>query len=119
MGLNDILGLSIKEGKPMIPYPGDKSWSGISLPWMAFGYGIKLTPLQILSFYNGVANGGEIVKPRFIYKIKNLDHLQLKHIKEILNPSICSDTTLEKVQKMMFNVVDKKWGTAQKSKVTI
>ena len=44
MGLNNALGLSIKgEGKPMIPYPGDKNWSGISLPWMAFGYGIKLT----------------------------------------------------------------------------
>ena len=83
MGLNDILGLSIKgEGKPMIPYPGDKNWSGISLPWMAFGYGIKLTPLQILSFYNGIANGGEIVKPRFIYKLKTLDHLQLKHMKK-------------------------------------
>ena len=118
MGLNDILGLSIKgEGKPMIPYPGDKSWSGISLPWMAFGYGIKLTPLQILSFYNGVANGGEIVKPRFIYKIKNPGSSSIKtYKKEILNPSICSDTTLVKVQKMMFNVVDKKWGTAHKIK---
>ena len=68
MGLNNALGLSIKgEGKPMIPYPGDKNWSGISLPWMAFGYGIKLTPLQILSFYNGIANDGEIVKNRDLY----------------------------------------------------
>ena len=79
MGLSNQLGLSIKgEGMPMIPYPGDKNWSGISLPWMAFGYGVKLTPLQILSFYNGIANGGEIVKPRFIYKIKTLDHHSLK-----------------------------------------
>ena len=36
--------------------------------------------------------------------------------KEILNPSICSDTTLAKVQKMMFNVIDKKWGTGYKIK---
>ncbi len=118
MGLNDVLGLSIKgEGKPMIPYPGDKNWSGISLPWMAFGYGIKLTPLQILSFYNGVANDGEMVKPRFINKIKNPGSSSIKVFeKEILNPSICSDTTLAKVQKMMFNVIDKKWGTANKIK---
>ena len=118
MGLNNVLGLSIKgEGKPMIPYPDDKNWSGISLPWMAFGYGIKLTPLQILSFYNGIANDGEIVKPRFIYKIKNSGSSSIKEYeKEILNPSICSDTTLIRVQKMMFNVIDKKWGTANKIK---
>ena len=118
MGLNDDLGLTIKgEGKPLIPYPGDKNWSGISLPWMAFGYGIKLTPLQILSFYNGIANGGEIVKPRFVYKIKNPGSSTIKtYEKEILNPSICSNTTLSKVQKMMFNVIDKKWGTANKIK---
>ena len=118
MGLNDDLGLTIKgEGKPLIPYPGDKNWSGISLPWMAFGYGIKLTPLQILSFYNGIANGGEIVKPRFVYKIKNPGSSTIKtYEKEILNPSICSNTTLSKVKKMMFNVIDKKWGTANKIK---
>ncbi len=118
MGLNDVLGLSIKgEGKPMIPYPGEKNWSGISLPWMAFGYGIQLTPLQILSFYNGIANGGEMVKPRFINKIKSPGSSSIKVFeKEILNPSICSDRTLGKVQKMMFNVIDKKWGTANKIK---
>ena len=118
MGLSKQLGLSIKgEGMPMIPYPGDKNWSGISLPWMAFGYGVKLTPLQILSFYNGIANGGEIVKPRFIYKIKNSGSSFIKNYeKEILNPSICSYTTLVKVQKMMFNVIDKTWGTANKIK---
>ena len=118
MGLSKQLGLSIKgEGMPMIPYPGDKNWSGISLPWMAFGYGVKLTPLQILSFYNGIANGGEIVKPRFIYKIKNSGSSFIKNYeKEILNPSICSYPTLVKVQKMMFNVIDKTWGTANKIK---
>ena len=118
MGLSNQLGLSIKgEGMPMIPYPGDKNWSGISLPWMAFGYGVKLTPLQILSFYNGIANGGEIVKPRFINKIKNSGSSFIKkYEKEILNPSICSYPTLVKVQKMMFNVIDKTWGTANKIK---
>ena len=43
------------------------------LPWMAYGYGISLTPLQTLTFYNAVANGGEMVKPRFINEISNLE----------------------------------------------
>ena len=69
MGLNDKLGVSIKgESKPKIPHPKDKDWSGLSLPWMVYGYGVLLSPLQILTFYNAVANDGEMVKPIFAKK---------------------------------------------------
>ena len=113
MGLNEKLGITISgEGQPKIPYPSDQNWNGITLPWMAYGYGVELTPLQTLAFYNAVANNGEMVKPRFIDRINSLENKTIKHFeKEVLNPSICSKETLEKVQKMMFNVVDKEWGT--------
>ena len=113
MGLNEKLGITISgEGQPKIPYPSDQNWNGITLPWMAYGYGVELTPLQTLAFYNAVANNGEMVKPRFIDRINSLENETIKHFeKEVLNPSICSKATLEKVQKMMFNVVDKEWGT--------
>ncbi|MDC1060917.1 penicillin-binding protein [Flavobacteriaceae bacterium] len=113
MGLNEKLGIAISgEGQPKIPYPSDQNWNGITLPWMAYGYGVELTPLQTLAFYNAVANNGEMVKPRFIDRINSLENETIKHFeKEVLNPSICSKATLEKVQKMMFNVVDKEWGT--------
>lgn len=118
MGLNEKLGVSIKgEGQPKIPYPTDKSWNGITLPWMAYGYGVELTPLQTLAFYNAVANNGKMVKPRFIEKIQSTDKQTIKHFeKEVINPSICSQETLTKVKEMMFNVVDKKWGTAYRIK---
>ena len=49
MGLNNMLNLSILgEASPKIPHPKDKNWNGLSLPWMAYGYGVLLTPLQIL-----------------------------------------------------------------------
>tara|TARA_A100001015_G_scaffold15234_1_gene17845 strand:- start:6553 stop:8529 length:1977 start_codon:yes stop_codon:yes gene_type:complete len=114
MGLNKPLGLPIRgEGIPKIPYPTDLDWDGLDLPWMAYGYGVSLTPLQILAFYNAIANGGEMVKPRFLNKISNFgnDPTQI-FSKSVLSPSICSKETLTKVKKMMFNVVDKKWGTA-------
>lgn len=119
MGLNKKLGLAIAgEGKPVIPYPTDKNWNGISLPWMAYGYGVELTPLQILTFYNAVANGGKMVKPRFIEKIKsNGGKVVKKFEEEVIHPSICSQETLKKVQNMMFNVVDKPWGTANNIKI--
>jgi cell division protein FtsI (penicillin-binding protein 3) len=63
-GLNKKLGISLKgEGRPKIPQPSDAGWSKLSLPWMGFGYGVSLTPLQTLTFYNAVANDGEMVKP--------------------------------------------------------
>ena len=118
MGLNKPLGLPITgEGLPKIPYPSDADWDGLDLPWMAYGYGISLTPLQTLTFYNAVANGGEMVKPRFINEISNFGNIPTKVFsKQILNPSICSSQTLTKVKNMMFNVVDKKWGTAHRIK---
>jgi len=118
MGLNKPLGLSILgEGIPKIPYPSDPDWDGLDLPWMAYGYGVSITPLQTLAFYNAIANGGELVKPRFLNQISNLGNTPTKIFsKQVLNPSICSQETLEKVQQMMFNVVDKKWGTAHSIK---
>ena len=118
MRLHRSLNISIKgEAVPKIPYPTDKDWSGISLPWMAWGYGVLLTPLQILTFYNSIANDGIMVKPKFIDRIGHLGGKpHLKFSKEILNPSICSEKTLVAVKKMLFNVVDKQWGTAHNIK---
>ncbi len=111
MGLGETLGVSIKgEGKPKIPYPGDDDWYGTTLPWMAHGYGVALTPLQTLAFYNAIANNGEMVKPRFIKEVKTWDKTREKFDKEILNPTICSKETALVVQEMMKNVV--KRGTA-------
>ena len=114
LGLNKTLGLPIKgEGIPKIPYPTDSNWDGLDLPWMAYGYGVAITPLQTLAFYNAIANDGEMVKPRFISKISNFGNLPTKVFsKHTLNPSVCSKETLNKVQQMLYNVVDKKWGTA-------
>ena len=118
MGINKPIGLPIRgEGKPKIPYPNDTDWDGLDLPWMAYGYGVAMTPLQTLTFYNAIANNGEMVKPRFIEKIGVIgESPQQIFGREILNPSICSQSTIEKVKNMMFNVVDKEWGTAHNIK---
>ncbi|MBF4985389.1 transpeptidase family protein [Nonlabens mediterrranea] len=111
MGLNKRLDLSITgEGIPRIPHPEDKHWSGTSLPWMAFGYGVHLTPLQTLTFYNAIANNGVMVKPRLIREVRSKDQLIERFDRSILNPSICSQETVDKVKVMMENVV--KRGTA-------
>lgn len=113
LGLNKPLGLPFKgEGIPKIPQPGQKGWSGISLPWMAFGYGVSVTPLQTLTLYNAVANNGEMVKPMFVQEVKEWNKTIKKFDKQIINPKICSDETLLKVRAVLQNVVKK--GTASK-----
>nr|WP_294936132.1 penicillin-binding protein [uncultured Flavobacterium sp.] len=117
MGLNKPLGLPFKgEGKPRIPQPSEKSWSAISLPWMAFGYGVSMTPLQTLTLYNAVANNGEMVKPQFVREIKEWNKTIKKYDKEVINPKICSDETLAKVKAVLGNVVKKGTGSKLYSK---
>ncbi len=118
MKINQKINIDIKgEGKPIIPHPDDENWNGISLPWMAFGYGVSLTPLQTLTFYNAVANNGEMVKPTFISSIGSFGEKPVHTIeKEIIMPSICSDETLKLVQGMLKNIVEKPWGTANNIK---
>jgi cell division protein FtsI (penicillin-binding protein 3) len=112
-GLNSRLGLPFQgEGKPYIPQPTDKEWSNISLPWMAFGYGVSITPLQTLTYYNAVANNGEMVKPQFVSEIKEWNRTVVKFNKKVINPKICSQETILKLKAVLENVV--KRGTASK-----
>ena len=112
MNLGKELGMPIKgEGKPLIRFPGDKGWSGISLAWMSHGYEVSMTPMQTLTFYNAIANDGEMVKPRLIKEVKELNRTIFKFEKEVINPSICSQETIDKVRDLLKNVVEKKHGT--------
>ncbi|MFO8002234.1 MAG: penicillin-binding protein [Marinilabilia sp.] len=112
MGLHKPLNVEIKgEGQPQIRYPEDNSWSGVTLPWMSIGYEVKMTPLQMLTFYNAVANNGRMVKPKFAQGVSQHGQMLKKYDSEILNPSICSVATLEKVRQLLKGVV--KRGTAR------
>lgn len=115
MNLNKKLGIEIAgEGNPKIKSTKDKSWSGTTLPWMSIGYEVKLTPLQILTFYNAIANNGKMVKPIFVKEIKKNGVVLKKINPKIINPSICSMTTITKVRKLLEGVVQN--GTAKNLK---
>jgi len=112
IGLNKPLGLEIYgEGTPNIKSSNDPSWSGISLPWISHGYEVALTPLQILSLYNAVANDGSFVKPRFVREIKKMGKSLERFDSQVINEKICSDRTLAKLQTMLEGVVEN--GTAK------
>lgn len=115
MNLNESLDLAIVgEPDPIIPDPRIKNgrWSGIALQWMAYGYGVSFTPLQTLTFYNAIANNGEMVKPQFLREVREFDKTIVPFKKEVINPKICSQETVDKVKKMLENVVEH--GTGKK-----
>ncbi|WP_299396711.1 penicillin-binding protein [uncultured Gelidibacter sp.] len=114
MNLNNSLDLAIVgEPEPIIPDPRIKNgrWSGIALQWMAYGYGVSFTPLQTLTFYNAIANNGEMVKPQFLREVREFDKTIVPFKKEVINPRICSQETVDKVKKLLENVVERGTGS--------
>jgi cell division protein FtsI (penicillin-binding protein 3) len=109
--LHEPLGLQIKgEGKPIIPMPGQPNWYGTTLPWMAFGYNVSLTPLQTLTLYNAIANDGEMVKPLFVSEIREWNKTIKKFEKQVINPQIASKETLSKIRAVLENAVKRGTG---------
>jgi cell division protein FtsI (penicillin-binding protein 3) len=109
------IGLEISgEGSPRIKLPKDKDWYGTTLPWMSIGYECRLTPLQILTFYNAIANNGKMVKPIFVKEIRKHGKLIKKMPVQVISESICSKETVKKAQKMLEGVVEN--GTASNLK---
>jgi len=111
LGLNEKLDIGFKgEAKPYIKYPTDKNWWGNSLVWISYGYEIQLSPLHILTFYNAVANDGKMMKPMFVEAIADNGDIEREYSPQVLKYSICSNSTLRKMQKMLEGVVER--GTA-------
>ena len=95
-------------GKSKLRKPGDRFWSRTSLPWMSFGYEVQIPPIQMLTFFNAIANDGKMVRPMFVKDIMKNDKV-VKHFEpEVVIPEICSERTLKIMQHMLYNVVNYK-----------
>ena len=107
MGLNKKVGIElVGEAEPYIKYPGDKTWSGTTLRWMSFGYELKITPLQVLAFYNALANDGKRMKPRIVKEIRNGSRVVERFEPEVVSSHICSRQTVAYMKQMMEGVVE-------------
>ncbi len=105
MGITRPLGLELKgEGIPVFKQPGQKDWWGTTLAWMSYGYECKMTPLQILTFYNAVANDGKMMKPFIVREIQEKGDVVKRTGPEVLNSSVASHDAIRKARKMLEGV---------------
>jgi cell division protein FtsI (penicillin-binding protein 3) len=111
MNINRPLNLQIGgEARPYIKNTLSKWWSALSLPWMSIGYEVALTPLQLLTLYNAVANNGVMVKPLFVKEIRKNGQVIQSFPTQVINKAIVSPATIEKAKFLLEGVVLK--GTA-------
>jgi len=110
LGITEPLGLQMMgEGIPKVKKP--EKWSGLTLPWMAHGYGLEMTPLHTLTLFNAIANGGEMIKPIIVKKVYEADREITRYRTSRIKKKICSDKTLVRMQQMLEGVVES--GTAK------
>lgn len=111
--LDKQTGIEIEgEGQPYIKdaFNKEEKWSCLSLPWMAIGYELQLTPLQILTLYNAVANNGKMMKPHIVQKVVREGKVIKEFKPVVLEKAIASHQTISKAKKALEGVV--KRGTA-------
>lgn len=104
--MDQKLGLEIPgESQPYITQPNQKAWNKLTLAWMSYGYNVQFTPLQMLTFYNGIANDGKMVKPLFIKKIVHRGKLVKEFSPVVLVEKMAKKKNITQMKKMLEGVI--------------
>lgn len=110
MGLRDSVDYTIPgANQAWIDVPNDT----VTISKMAYGYSVELSPLQMLMFYNGIANGGKMVTPLFVKEIRKNGKVIETFESTVVNSHMCDASTLEGIRECLHDVVwDNDLGTA-------
>jgi len=105
----DKLKMDIKIQEPK-PYINEKGTSVDDILRLSFGYVSVMTPMQLLTFYNGIANNGKMVKPMFVSNIAENGKIIKTFEPTIIKQKMCKEETLKNLQAILKNVVEKGTG---------
>ena len=96
-------------------YSDEDLWSGITLPWMSIGYEVRVTPLQLLAFYNAVANEGTMMKPYLVSEIQRFGETIERYKPVVLKQEIAQPSTIEAVKELLEGVIENGTGVKLKA----
>lgn len=105
MRINNPVGIEIIGEEAPTIYPPNE-WSLVSLPWMSTGYEVKLSPLQMLTFYNAVANDGKMMKPYLVSSIKEYDKEIETYEPIVIDREVVSPSTAKQLQELLKAVFE-------------
>ncbi len=110
MGLLDSVYCEIPGAdKARIDVPKDT----VTLSKMSYGYSVELSPMQLIMFYNAIANNGRMVRPMLVTSIQRNGEDVKRFKPETVKSSICSNSTLRDIRSALHDVVwDSHLGTA-------
>lgn len=109
---NDPVSQLIGEPKPYLLTPKEtKHWSKVSLPWIAIGYSVKLTPLQLLTFVNAIANQGRYITPLLVEKVLDGNKVVQTFTSRVIQDPIAPPEVIAQLQHLLKGVVQR--GTAK------
>ena len=100
--------------RPRIPDPESAGWTIYDLVSVAIGYSVRVTPLQVATFYNAIANNGKMMKPYVVESIEDEGRVVRNFKPQILNGSICSKATADTLTRALKMVTLE--GTASRLK---
>ncbi len=105
MQMDTLTGIDlVGEGRSKIYKPGQKMWGPTTMPWMAFGYNLQISPLQTLALYNAVANQGKMMRPYLVSSVRE-EGVLLKNMDPIVvHEKVCSDQTLAQLRECLEGV---------------
>jgi cell division protein FtsI (penicillin-binding protein 3) len=105
LNLNQFTAIDLAgETQPVVKSPQSRTWSATSLPWMAFGYEVLVSPLRTLTLYNAIANGGKMMKPYLVNNIQFAGRTIKQNEPEVAIEKICSDQTLNLLKECLEGV---------------
>ena len=89
--------------------PKDNNWAKSDFAWSSIGYNQQISPIQILTFYNAIANDGKMIQPQ-LYKDSVV----------VINPQIASRASIDSLKKaLVFNITDGLGQPAKSDKVAV
>lgn len=87
----------------------DNNWTKTAFVWSSIGYNQHVSPIQILTFYNAIANNGKMIQPQLF-----------KDSVVVINPQIASRANIDSLKKaLVFNVTDGLGQPAKSDMITV
>lgn len=106
------------EATPFYANPSQKRWSPSDLISLSYGYASMMTGINMVTFYNAIANGGDLLKPRLVKALLKEGETIEEFAPEVIKKEILSPATVEALTKMLIEVVNADDGTGDRAKTT-